>query len=111
MKQTQVQHLIDERLQSSFASMTEDEAKKIFALFGIPIVEERRVTQADQVVEACREIGFPVVLKGMSKRILHKTDAGLVRVGLTREDQVLEAIEGLAPNEVWAPMDQVFFQA
>ncbi|WP_300457596.1 acetate--CoA ligase family protein [Desulfobacula sp.] len=92
MKQTDVQELINARLQSSSTVMTEDEAKKIFSVFHIPVVQEIRESDMDRVPAACRTIGFPVVLKGIGKTILHKTEAGLVRVGVNTADQAREAI-------------------
>lgn len=93
MKLTDVQKLIRKKLQSSSKSLVEDDAKKIFKLFNIPIVEERRETDAKGVLDACRKIGFPVVLKGIGDKILHKTESGLVRVGLSTEAQVFDAVK------------------
>lgn len=92
MKLTDVQELINARLNSSSKSMAEDEAKKIFELFDIPIVEEHREIDEDRILDACRKVGFPIVLKGIGGTILHKTESGLVRVGLNNEDQVLDAM-------------------
>ncbi|MBU8848253.1 MAG: acetate--CoA ligase family protein [Desulfobacterales bacterium] len=92
MKLTDVQKLINERLLTSSKALAEDEAKKIFKLFHIPVVEEKRETDVNQVLDACRKTGFPVVLKGIGADILHKTESGLVRVGLSTEDQVRDAV-------------------
>ncbi len=93
MKQTDIQELINEKLVSPSKSMTEDEAKKIFAVFDIPVVEERRETEIPCILDACKKTGFPVVLKGIGKTILHKTESGLVRVGLNTEKQVVDAVK------------------
>ncbi len=92
MKLDNVQQLIDERLNSSSPSFSEDEAKKIFKLYNIPVVEERFETDDNQVVQACIETGFPIVLKGAGKNILHKTESGLVRLGLSSETQIKDAV-------------------
>jgi len=102
MKLTDVQPLIHTRLVSSSKSMSEDEAKKIFALFHIPVVAEERETDTDQILLACRKTGFPVVLKGIGKTILHKTESGLVRVGLNDEGQVLDAINKMKKSAAHA---------
>jgi len=88
-----IQKLINARLNDYSLTITEDVAKKIFALFHIPVVEEKQETDVNQILEACRETGFPVVLKGISTSILHKTEKGLVRVGLNDEKKVLEAVK------------------
>ena len=92
MKLTDVQKLINERLLTSSKVLVEDEAKKIFKLFDIPIVEEKRETDVNRILEACQKTGFPVVIKGIGANILHKTESGLVRVGLNTEDQVCDAV-------------------
>jgi acyl-CoA synthetase (NDP forming) len=93
MKLTDVQELINARIESSSKAMGEDEAKKIFKLFHIPVVEEKREADVNRLLQACRQTGFPVVLKGIAKHILHKTESGLVHVGLNTEDQVLDAVK------------------
>ncbi|MCP3874980.1 MAG: CoA-binding protein [Desulfobacteraceae bacterium] len=93
MELTSIQDLIEKRLQSSSKFMAEDEAKKIFKLFNIPVVEEKKAIDEKMVLEACRKTGFPVVLKGICKNILHKTESGLVRVGLSAEGPVKDAIK------------------
>jgi len=97
MKLADVQKLINTRLQSFSKSisrsMPEDEAKNIFKLFHIPVVEEKKETDITQILNACRKTGFPVVLKGIGANILHKTESGLVRVGLNTEDQVRDAVK------------------
>ncbi|MFH2092584.1 MAG: acetate--CoA ligase family protein [Pseudomonadota bacterium] len=95
MKITQVQKLIKTRLETSLHIMTEDEAKQVFELFDIPVVSEIRQTKEADILKACRKMGFPVVLKGISQKISHKSEAGLVRVGLNSEDQVKEAIHSM----------------
>ncbi|NOX35384.1 MAG: CoA-binding protein [Deltaproteobacteria bacterium] len=93
MKITDVQELINARLQASLKSITESDAKKIFKLFHIPVVEERRENcDPGRVFDACKKTGFPVVLKGIGENIFHKTESGLVRVGLGSKDQVLDAV-------------------
>ena len=49
---------------------------------GIPVVEERLVADADEVARAAAALGFPVVLKGLPPGVVHKTERGLVRLGI-----------------------------
>jgi acyl-CoA synthetase (NDP forming) len=62
--------------------LSEPEAKALLAGAGLRITRERRVRNAADAGKAAAEIGYPVVLKGVSLRIVHKSDAGLVRLGL-----------------------------
>jgi len=90
------QKLIDKKLQFSNKSLTENKAKKIFNLFNIPVVEEK-LTDIDEknILKACQQTGFPIVLKAVSSSILHKTESGLVHVGLSHENQVLDAVKDM----------------
>ncbi len=92
MKRNEIQDLIDTRLLTAQTSLTEDEAKKIFALYDIPIVPEIGASELEGVLKACNKINYPIVLKGICKEHLHKTEAGLVQVGLNSDDQVKDTV-------------------
>ena len=77
--------------QMAGASLTEREAKGVLALYGIPVVEDRLVSSAAAAREAAEALGFPVVLKGESPDILHKTEAGLVKLDLQNAAEVERA--------------------
>jgi acetyl-CoA synthetase len=72
------------------AVLAEREAKAALALYGIPVVGERLVASPAEAGLAAQEMGFPVVLKIESPDILHKTDMGVIRLGL-RDRQEVEA--------------------
>lgn len=57
-----------------------DEAASLalLARAGLPVIEHRLCKHEDEVVQACRALGAPVVLKGCSRDIPHKSEAGLV---------------------------------
>jgi acetate---CoA ligase (ADP-forming) len=57
-------------------SGTEDEAKRLLAGAGLSILPERLAPSADEAVAAAEELGYPVVLKVVSRDVLHKTDVG-----------------------------------
>ncbi|OGR11968.1 MAG: CoA-binding protein [Desulfobacula sp. GWF2_41_7] len=92
MNLSDIKKWIGQGLLSSSSALTEDQAKNIFKLFKIPVVDEKRETDEKGVLEACRKTGFPVVLKGIGKTILHKTEKGLVRIGLNSFDEVKTAL-------------------
>lgn len=91
MKSEDVKKLISDRVNSSAPFLSEDEAKRVFKSYRIPVVEERREEKEEDAVKAAVETGFPVVLKGAGKKIQHKSESGLVQIGLASETQVREA--------------------
>ncbi len=97
MDDVNVEALIKDRLASKGAVFTEDEAKRIFSQFGIPVVAEKRVDTPEAAVAAADEMGFPVVLKGVGTTLLHKSEEDLVKLNLTHGDQVRAAAEGMIP--------------
>lgn len=70
-------------------------AKALLRQFGVPTVAEREAHDADSAVAAATEIGFPVVIKLLSTQVAHKSDLGLVRVGLADAGAVRAAAHEL----------------
>lgn len=62
----------------------------LLAEMGVRLAAQRVVPTAEMASAAAVEIGFPVVLKLMSSDIPHKTDMGLVRLGITDAEQAFE---------------------
>ena len=77
--------------QAGRAALTERESKQVLADLGFPVTRERLARTVDEAVGLAKEIGYPVVLKGEHPAIAHKTEAGIVRLGLRDEAQVREA--------------------
>ncbi|MBB5690199.1 acetate--CoA ligase family protein [Roseomonas alkaliterrae] len=89
----------------SAGPLTEGEAKRLLAAYGIPVTREATVADADAAAAAARAIGYPVVLKGVSRAVVHKSDLGLVRLGLAEEEalrmafaEVTQALDRAAPG-------------
>ena len=76
----------------------EHEAKKLFALFDMPVTKIHVAETEDDAVEAAERIGYPIVLKIVSPQILHKSDAGGVKVNLKTEDDVKTAFDEIMAN-------------
>lgn len=73
----------------------EHEARKILASYGISGPREHVVQTAQEAARAAADIGFPVVLKCIISGMVHKSDAGMVSVGLRSVDDVLQAASGM----------------
>lgn len=76
----------------------EHEAKDIMKAYGIPIPPYDTAVSADEAVEKSAAIGYPVVLKILSKDVLHKSDAGGVKINLKNDDEVREAFGEIMEN-------------
>lgn len=78
-------------LASAGATLTEREAKRVLAAYGVPVVEERLARHADEAAAAARALGYPVVLKAEAPSILHKTELDVVRLGIGNEAELRSA--------------------
>lgn len=76
-------------------TLSEAESKRLLAAHGVAFPEERQVTSIEAAVAAARELGHPVVLKLGGAAIAHKTERGLVRLGLADDAAVEEAASAL----------------
>ncbi|MFW5908013.1 MAG: acetate--CoA ligase family protein [Desulfosalsimonas sp.] len=77
-------------------ALTEKESKDFLRRFGVPVVTEKVAGNPDEAVEVSRETGFPVVLKGFGRNLMHKTETGLVHLHLADENAVSAAAEKTA---------------
>jgi acetyl-CoA synthetase (ADP-forming) len=76
--------------------LTEPEAKDLFRRYGIAVTREQIVRSAQDAVQAAEALGYPVVAKGVSRTIVHKSDLGLVRLGLPDVGAVRGAFNEIA---------------
>ena len=79
-------------------TLSESESKELLAAWGVASAREHRANSAEAAVAAAEELGFPVVLKVNSPDILHKTEAGVVRLNLHDAAQVRTAYAEILAN-------------
>ena len=77
------------------AALDEPAGKKLLASFGIPVPKSLVVRDATEAAAACAKLKPPLVLKVVSPDILHKSDAGGVKVGLGNAGEVAEAVRAM----------------
>lgn len=63
-------------------TLSEAESKALLARHGVPVPGEALVSTPDEAAEAAERIGYPVVVKLCGAAIAHKTERGLVKLGL-----------------------------
>lgn len=98
--------LLDEA-QGARRSLSEHESKQLLSAYGIPVSREEVCTSRSGAASAARSIGLPVVMKVASADLLHKSDLGLVLVGVDSDrgvrsayGQLLDTVEEVAPEAV-----------
>jgi acyl-CoA synthetase (NDP forming) len=93
-------------LAKSGAALNEVDSKALIRAYGIPTPTEIAVQSPDDAVKAAQQIGYPVVLKAVAAKLLHKSDAGAVALGLVDDRQLLAAYERIVANVQRAGVDQ-----
>lgn len=86
-----VRAIVKEVLAAGRSALSEPEAKKVLAAYGIPVVPTRAARTVEDAVQCAKEIGFPVALKILSPDIVHKSDIGGVVLDLEDADSVASA--------------------
>ncbi len=80
-------------------SLTEVEAKQVFEAYGLPVAKTLLSTSPDEAVALVEKVGgYPVVLKIVSHDILHKSDAGGVKVNIRDEAALRAAYQTILDN-------------
>ncbi len=72
-------------------TLSEHASKQLLAGYGIASAREALVDSPESAAHAASELGFPVVLKLCGEAIVHKSERGLVRLGLDSADAVRRA--------------------
>ncbi len=85
-------------LEDGISYMGELEGNELLACYGFPVLPSRLAENAKQACETAEEIGYPVVLKIVSPQIIHKSDAGGVKVNLKTPQEVKSAFEDIVKN-------------
>ncbi len=73
--------------------LTYEESRKVLELTGIPLNKMETATNIEECVEQANKIGYPIVMKIISKDVVHKTEAGGVKVGIKSEDELRTAYD------------------
>jgi acyl-CoA synthetase (NDP forming) len=73
-----------------------DEVARLLACYGLPMAEWRLAGSPEEAGAAAAELGGPVALKAVAPRLIHKTEAHAVRLGLTGPEQVQTAATEMA---------------
>ena len=85
------QSVIDRAKTEGRKVLTEVEAKDLLKQAGVNVVETKLAVSKEEAVSISKQLGYPVALKIASADVVHKSDAGGVKLGLTTAAQVGKA--------------------
>ncbi len=101
-----VQEIIGRARSEGRGLLTEVEAKELLKKADISVVDTRLATSRDEAISTSQELGFPVALKIASSDVVHKSDAGGVKLDLGTPEQV-----GQAYDDIMAAIKKAYPQA
>ncbi|PIV69060.1 MAG: acetyl-CoA synthetase [Candidatus Aenigmarchaeota archaeon CG01_land_8_20_14_3_00_37_9] len=108
------EHIFDQARKENRKNLTELESREILKHYRIPVVDGLVVQQIEDALAFADKRGYPLVLKVVSKDIIHKTDAGGVIIGVKNEkelrDGLIELIKNIKKNKPEARIDGIFVQ-
>ena len=85
--------IIEKAVGEGKTTLSEYDSKKILEAYQIPVTKEALVEDVKDLPKAASEIGYPLVLKGCSSGVAHKTEKGLIRVDIRNEDEATAAFD------------------
>ncbi len=88
--------IIDEAIKKGRSSLSEFEAKQLLAAYRIPATREILVESEKNLLAAAAAIGYPLVLKGCSADIAHKTEKNLVRIDIRNDQEAVAAFRDIS---------------
>ncbi len=89
------QQVIDKARSEGRNVLTELEAKELLKQAGISVTDTELATSKEEAVSTSKQFGFPVVLKVASPDVVHKSDAGGVKLDLKTSKQVGKAYDNI----------------
>ena len=93
-----VKQVFDKVKAEGRTNLLEEEGLEILGAYGFPLPKNILAKTEDEAVEAANKIGYSVVMKIASPQIVHKSDAGGVKVNLTNDDEVRNAFKEIVEN-------------
>ena len=90
--------IIDAARADGRSVLTEVEAKSVFEAYGLPTTNHKLATSEEEAVQFANKIGYPIVMKIVSPDILHKSDAGGVKVNIKDADGIRESYNTIMKN-------------
>jgi acetyl-CoA synthetase (ADP-forming) len=83
--------IIEKALKEGRGVLSEHESKELLRVYRIPVAREIVVNTEGELIKATSDIGYPLVMKGCSPDLAHKTEQGLVKLDLRNDEEALAA--------------------
>lgn len=82
--------VVEEAVKRGEKTLSESDSKKVLSAYSIPVTREQVAKSIAEAKNFAREIGYPVVLKGSSSTLTHKTELNMIELDI-KDESALEA--------------------
>ncbi len=93
-----VKKIFDNVKKEGRPNLLEEEGQEVLRAYGFPMPKSKLAKNENDAVKIAKKIGYPVVMKIASPQIIHKSDAGGVKVNLTNDKDVKSAFKEIVSN-------------
>jgi len=95
---TKAQDVLENVIKSNRMNLLEEEGYEILKAYGFSTPKKFLTTNEEEAARAAQEIGYPVVMKIVSPQIIHKSDAGGVKIGINNQQEAIKAYNEILLN-------------
>ncbi len=87
--------VVEDAVKRGEKTLSESDSKKVLLAYAIPVTRESVAGSLEEAKNFAREIGYPVVLKGSSSTLTHKTELNMIELDIKDEKALEEAYQAL----------------
>jgi 4-hydroxybutyryl-CoA synthetase (ADP-forming) len=93
-----VKSIFDNVRKHGRTNLLEEEGYEVLRAYGFPTPQSILCTTEQECINAARQVGYPLVMKIVSQDIIHKSDAGGVKVGIKTDDELKSVFKTITEN-------------
>jgi len=90
--------IFDKAKKEKRPNLLEEEGQQVLKAYGLPLPQSALAKTEADAIKIAKQIGYPVVMKIASPQIIHKSDAGGVKVNLTNDAEIKSAFKTIIAN-------------
>lgn len=103
-----MREILEQAIAKRQKALSEFDSKQLMKMAGIPVSRNYLAKSKEEAIEYAQKLGFPVVLKGCSDTLTHKTELGMVKLKLKTKKDVANAYDEITGKGI--PLDGVLVQ-
>ena len=103
-----MREILEQAIAKRQKALSEFDSKQLMKMAGIPVSRNYLAKSKEEAIKYAQQLGFPVVLKGCSDTLTHKTELGMVKLKLKTKEDVANAYDEITGKGI--PLDGVLVQ-